>query len=816
MYSINYLSPRLKETERSLNNIHNIALKSVFIVSTGDNLAQALLSNETILDKLESLKKANIIQKYSNVGTILMPDSVQQFRLEMWNRYWNDSKKQDLQNSITKAGNKYGFNQDAFNGFFNYLDSDFKTLDIARFGSVRKLFLNDMITETENLALIISLVKVKNEDRHKVYEEFSGNRNSIVIDRQEITSGFVDLIRKDFDLLVNLCFLFVTLTLLISFGRIETGMIASIPMFISWLWTLGFMGITGIKFNIINIIVTTFVFGLGVDYSILMMRGLLLEYKYGQREIITYKTSVFLSSFTTLVGVGVLLLAKHPALHSISLISVVGLLTVVIVSYTLVPVIFNWLVSKRKAKRVIPVTFSDVLATILVFGIFFGGSLFLNVLLLLVVIMPVSRRRKKYLMHQCLAFCSKIPVYAMVHIRKTIMNTSGEDFTRPAVIISNHQSHIDLLLLLMLNPRIIVITNRWVWNNPIYALVIRYLEFYPVMGGYDEITERLKPSVQQGYSILVFPEGSRSPDASIRRFHKGAFLMAENLGLDILPVFIHGVSDCMNKGENHLKSGSVTVKIYPRIKADDPLFGYDYHHRTKAIQTFYRQEWLRIREELETPDYFRVKLIRNYIYKGPVLEWYTRIKLKLEGNYTQINRYVPRRASIVDIGCGYGFLSHMLSFVSPERQILGIDYDAEKIELANNCISRNSRVNFVTADAMVYPFEFSDAFILSDILHYVPDGMQEHLLMQCIRHLNPGGVILVRDADKDFTKRHIGTRYTEFFSTRSGFNKSDHNRLFFFSGSMIREIAHRHALQLEIIDNSRLTSNVLYVMKKPC
>ncbi len=107
---------------------------------------------------------------------------------------------------------------------------------------------------------------------------------------------------------------------------LKPDLIAAVPMFLSWLWTLGFMGIFDIKFNIINIIVSTFVFGLGVDYSILMMRGLLLEYRFGRREMTSYRTSIFLSGFTTIVGVGVLILARHPSLHSIALISVVGLL----------------------------------------------------------------------------------------------------------------------------------------------------------------------------------------------------------------------------------------------------------------------------------------------------------------------------------------------------------------------------------------------------------------------------------------------------------------------------------------------------------
>jgi SAM-dependent methyltransferase len=270
----------------------------------------------------------------------------------------------------------------------------------------------------------------------------------------------------------------------------------------------------------------------------------------------------------------------------------------------------------------------------------------------------------------------------------------------------------------------------------------------------------------------------------------------------------------MNKGENHLRGGSITVKIYPRIHPDDTSYGTDYHKRTKTMLAFYRREYARIKEELETPGYFRKKLIRNYIYKGPVLEWYVRIKLSLEDNYRLIESYVPRTASIVDVGCGYGYLAYLLHFVSPGRKILGIDYDADKIELANHCISKNDNLSFVTADAGEFPLDRADVFILSDVLHYMTYEKQEALLEKCIRLLNPGGSILIRDADRDMAKRHRGTRYTEFFSIRMGFNKSERNRLFFFTGTRIREIGAKHELQIQTVDNSRFTSNVLFILKK--
>jgi 1-acyl-sn-glycerol-3-phosphate acyltransferase len=814
MYSMNYLSLKMKEAEKHLNKINDISLKSVYIVSTGDNLDQALSKNAKVIETLDKLKNKDIVKKYTDVGTILINDSIQKERILRWKDYWSFEKRKKLENTMIIESAKYGFRNNAFNKFYDFLSKDIQPLDISRFSTIRSLFLNDMITETKDFSMVMSLVKVNNDDRHKVYTEFSGNNNSIVIDRQEITSGFVKSIRTDFDLLVKLCLILVTLIVILSYGRIETGIIASIPMYISWLWVLGFMAVFGIKFNIINIIVTTFVFGLGVDYSILMMRGLSLEYKYGHKELSSYKTSIFLSAFTTIIGVGVLLLAKHPSLNSIALVSVIGLLSVVLISYTIVPIMFRWLVLKNNKKRMLPVTLSDIIITMAVFALFVTGCLFMNMMLLLVFLLPIPSKNKHLLMHKGMVLWCKIPVYSMLHIKKKVVNPGGEDFGKPALIISNHQSHIDLLLLLMLHPKLIVLTTKWVWNNPIYALVIRYLNYYPVMEGYGDLTDKLKAKIDEGYSVIVFPEGSRSPDSAIRRFHKGAFLLADKLKLDLLPVFIHGAGDCMNKGENHLRGGSITIKIYPRVKPGDSRYGSDYHEMTKSMLSFYRSEYAKMKEELETPSYFRKKLIRNYIYKGPVLEWYTRIKLSLEGNYERINSLIPREARVVDIGCGYGYLSYLLSFVSPERKILGIDYDEGKIETANHCISKNSRIDFVSANASAYAFENADVFVLSDVLHYLPDDRQTVVLERCMEKLNANGKIIIRDADSDFKKRHRGTRYTEFFSTRSGFNKAGQNRLFFFSGRKIVDIAARHGFQTEIMNQSRLTSNMLFILRK--
>ncbi|HRH63503.1 MAG TPA: class I SAM-dependent methyltransferase [Bacteroidia bacterium] len=187
--------------------------------------------------------------------------------------------------------------------------------------------------------------------------------------------------------------------------------------------------------------------------------------------------------------------------------------------------------------------------------------------------------------------------------------------------------------------------------------------------------------------------------------------------------------------------------------------------------------------------------------------------MKLEDNYRLFNDLLPLEGKITDIGCGYGFLANMLSFVSDKRTLLGIDYDEEKIEVAQHCISKKANVNFIAADITKHEFENSDAFILSDVLHYLTGEQQLKVLDNCINKLNDGGMIVIRDGNKDLEKRHWGTRYTEFFSTNFGFNKTQ-NKLEFLSGKELMRNLEKYKLQIEVVDTTKLTSNLIYILRR--
>ena len=88
------------------------------------------------------------------------------------------------------------------------------------------------------------------------------------------------------------------------------------------------------------------------------------------------------------------------------------------------------------------------------------------------------------------------------------------------------------------------------------------------------------------------------------------------------------------------------------------------------------------------------------------------------------------------------------------------------------------------------------------------------IIEKCISNLNPGGIVIIRDGDKDKEEQHKKTRLTEFFSTRLfNFNKTKETGLSFLSGKMIREIAVEKRMHCSEIPDSKLTSNTIFILK---
>ena len=173
------------------------------------------------------------------------------------------------------------------------------------------------------------------------------------------------------------------------------------------------------------------------------------------------------------------------------------------------------------------------------------------------------------------------------------------DFNKPAVYICNHQSHLDLPCQLMLTPKMVILTKDWVWNNPLYGLIVREAEFYPVSTGIEQLMPKLKSLVERGYSIALYPEGTRSENCRIGRFHKGAFAIAEQLGLDVVPMFLYGPGRILPKKTYHLRRGPIYMELErPVTRAELNKMG-DLRTQAQAMRRHYIEKYEIIANRIE-------------------------------------------------------------------------------------------------------------------------------------------------------------------------------------------------------------------------
>lgn len=810
---LNFMTEELRESQARLESINKTSLSSVYIVSQSEQFQDALETNEHTVSKLQALQNEGVVQKFSSISDFVISDSLQKIRLDRWKSYWTQEKKEAVAGRVRKEGAAFSFSEKVYQNFEELLARDYSPADDTVMAPIRRAFFEDFIIEKDGLSTVIAMATVKPENKQVVYQRLTES-NSHAFDRQMIANLFVEYVHADFNFIVTFTGLLVFFALLISYGRIELTLITFVPMLITWIWILGIMALVGIEFNIVNVMISTFIFGLGDDYSIFTMDGLQQEYQFKRKNIASIRSSIILSAITTISGLGVLIFAEHPALRSIAAISITGIVCVFIMSQTVEPFLFRWLITNRVERGLMPMTFLGICKTIFTYGFFVFGSFFLTVVGLLLKLIPGLIKQKRFFYHALIRIFTRSLTLFAPQLALDVEGLSPSTLKSSSIIISNHSSFLDILLTAGMYPKLILLTNKWVWNSPVFGGVVRLADYYPVMEGADDSAERVEQRVREGYSVVVFPEGTRSADGSIGRFHKGAFFMAEKLNVPVLPLIIHGASDGIPKGTIYLNPGFLTLRFLPKIEPDDTRFGSTYQERTKMISRYFKEEYNKTCAEKETPEYFKYKLESNYLYKGPVLEWYMRIKLRLEDYYLPFHQLISHKASILDLGCGYGFLPYMLSFLSQDRIILGVDYDEEKIETAKHCYSKSDRVNFATADITRFEFANYDCIIIADVLHYLTPDAQVQVISSSIKSLNPGGRLIIREGNADLKERHKGTRLTELFSVKIlRFNKSV-NELHFLSADVVRATASKFGCQVQIIDDAKFTSNVIFVVQK--
>ncbi|OQA95309.1 MAG: 1-acyl-sn-glycerol-3-phosphate acyltransferase [Bacteroidetes bacterium ADurb.Bin217] len=716
MSKLNFMTTEQKQAFASLQQVSELGKKSMYVVSEGTNVQEALREYERVKPLIDSLQQSGAILQVSGIGSFIPSDSLQKIKLDAWNNFWH-TRKDSVKLMIVQQGLKVGFKETSFNQFFDMVDAEYQPQSIDYFDLIRTHLAKDYIIERDNRAMILTLIHTKPEMAQSIQNQLT-MQQTFVFDSTGVSQSLLQLLSNDFNTVLFLCGFIVLLFLTISFGRLEISIICFLPMLISWIWILGLMALFGVQFNIVNIILATFIFGLGDDYTVFMMDGMMNEFAYKRTLLASYKRAVALSAITMFIGIGTLVFAKHPAMTSLANVTIVGMISVVLISYVIPPFLYNYITVKKGKKRLIPITFKHIGATVYSFAVFVIGSLALSIHGFLLFAFRKSTEQRKYRYHQVLCNTARFVVKYIPLVRTSVLNTQNETFDKPGIIICNHQSHLDLMYIMMLTPKLVVVTNEWVWNSPFYGKIVKYGDYYPVANGIENNLEAMQSLISRGYSIVIFPEGTRSADSSILRFKRGAFYVAEKLGVDIIPIVVHGIGHALPKTELLLRKGHVTVQILPRITPENKEFGETYTERARLVRQMYAQQYEQLRTQCETPEYYSDLVFHNYIYKGADVQKQARKELQAFSNYSEILKHVPHQGTVLHVGCGIGVFDLMYALVHKHIDITATDSHEDTLKLAKYCTSVPKNLQYVRQDSIDKKFiqQFDCVIITGDIL----------------------------------------------------------------------------------------------------
>ena len=694
MQNINYMTETQKADFKKLLATLEQGQQTVYYVSTGENMDDALMAYENSKAALDSLQSVGKLTKVSGLGVYLPSVAMQQQRLERWKQFCETHK--EMLAKIDDIGVESGFKSGAFSQFNILISENFEIRDIDFFEPITSTLANNYILNENDDYMVMTILHTTQNELDLLEKELNLiNNHSFSFDAGTIGRSMVSALSGDFDKVLFICGTIVFLFLLFTFGRIELTLLAFLPLTIGWFWILGIMDVFDIRFNIVNIILATFIFGQGDDYTIFMAEGLMYEYAYKRKLLASYKNTITLSSLIMFIGIGSLILAQHPALRSLAEVTIIGMGSVVLMAFLLPPVIFKWLTQHKGKPRLMPLTLVNLVSSLYVLLVFLFGSLILNIVGIVLFEFGKTTENKKLRFHKLLQWVAHFVVVRIPHVKTTYNNFDKTIFDKPSIIISNHQSYIDLMCVMSLTPKLIILTNDWTWNSPYFGRVLKYADFYPVSNGIENAMDKLQAIVEKGYSIMIFPEGTRSEDCSIQRFHRGAFYLAEQLKLDILPVLIHGLGHFLPKKEFMLRKGEIHINVLPRIAYN--AMGENYVKSSKNMRKFYKEEYAKLATEIETADYYSDLVIHNYIYKGVSVERTVRRNLKKHNNYREWIDNLSDKKRVLIKNCGYGEFPLLLALVHKKIEITAVENDPDKLDLAANCNSIPSNLHYASS-----------------------------------------------------------------------------------------------------------------------
>ncbi|MGE0084674.1 MAG: methyltransferase domain-containing protein [Desulfococcaceae bacterium] len=274
----------------------------------------------------------------------------QQQNLTAWKNFWTQERIGNLEKNLAESSAEIGFTAEAFVPFYQILADDSLSADFADIPEQYFRLLGiSQDTEKNTCRQLSGLTPGKAYDAEKFWERYSPFCH--IFDSNLFSQKLGHLLFSAFIRMLVIVGISVTVLLFLFFLDLKITVIALLPVCFAMICTMGTMNLIGHSLDIPGLMLAIIVFGMGIDYSLFLVRAYQRYRDESHPCFELIRIAVFMASASTLVGFGVLCFAEHSLLKSAGLTSFLGIAYSLAGALTILPPMMRWILSEGEKEN---------------------------------------------------------------------------------------------------------------------------------------------------------------------------------------------------------------------------------------------------------------------------------------------------------------------------------------------------------------------------------------------------------------------------------------------------------------------------------
>ena len=450
--TLNGITPATRHDDELIRSVWGDTMNMTLVITRGKTPDEALLKNDQVA---ETLAHQPGLSGVFSLAAICPSRATQEANIRRWRAFWTDARREQLRSTLQQVGVELGFRPEAFAPFWQRLDATPAILTLATFKDTPlEQVMAERVAVADGDTAVSTLLKL--DDRSRIAALRAALPEAWVLDKKAFAQHIAGLAKSGLGKFALYTSIWVSVIVYLSLASVELVTATLLPLGFGLLWTFGAMGWLGLPIDIMNSVFVIFIIGIGEDYSVFLVTCKLDEWRGKPQRLAATSAAVTISALTAIFGFAVLVFAKHPVLYSMGTTVLLGMGCTFVATLILTQLSMDLLLfadPPRGAPR-----WWHLLATV-----WSGTYLLLGELFLFGIWRHLVSRDR---LRSTTRWMTRGLVHTVPFGKLDVIDISEATFQKPAIVISNHQSAVDVLIIKSLPGDIRMTPKKRVWDTP--------------------------------------------------------------------------------------------------------------------------------------------------------------------------------------------------------------------------------------------------------------------------------------------------------------------------------------------------------------